>query len=199
MFTFLSLTLLCCVQKTHAQAVIPETSYYYTDFSDGTLPAGWETTAPGYSAAVVEQAFELSISKTSSGDHYTLGNLFVKDFDLKPCMTIRYRSADTLRIGISLMGPDESVSQQEVFELPSSGEWAGYTFNLSALASESWGYDLESIQLVFQPGGYGRNVLCYRDRSPQLRHNRYHSGGGAPAFDRISTGNTGHLRQDFGI
>ncbi len=66
-------------------------------------------------------------------------------------MAIQYRSADTLRIGISLMGPGASVSQPEIFELPSSREWAGFSFNLSALASESWGNDLERIQLVFQP------------------------------------------------
>ncbi len=132
--------------------IIPRTPYYYTDFSEGTLPDGWEPSKPGYNASVENQVFELEISKTSAGDHYTFGNLFVEDFDMRPYMTLSYRSPDTLLVGVRIIGPLESSSTQEVFALPASEEWTNYTFNLSSLATESWGYDLDSIQLVFQPG-----------------------------------------------
>jgi len=149
---FISIIIFCNYQITYAQGDVIGKSYYYTDFSDGTLPEAWSTSVPGYNAAIVEQAFELSISKNSSNDTYILGNLFVEDFDLRPYMTIEYSSDDTLQLGISLIGPFESSSPQEIFTLPMSGEWISYTVNLSALASGSWGYDLDSIRLVFQPG-----------------------------------------------
>ncbi|HEC44878.1 MAG TPA: T9SS type A sorting domain-containing protein [Bacteroides sp.] len=151
-YTILSLVLLNSLQRIHAQSDIQGASFYYTDFSNAALPEGWKSSMPGYHASVKIQAFELSISKSSAGEHYTFGNLFVKDFDLRSYMTITYRATDTILAGLSLYGQHASISHQEIFALPASGEWASYTFNLSSLASESWGYDLDSIQLVFQPG-----------------------------------------------
>ncbi|MCK5462265.1 MAG: hypothetical protein KAI95_04585, partial [Bacteroidales bacterium] len=147
----LFLILLIGFQRIQAQTDTLRTTFFFTDFSNGTLPEGWKSSVPGYTASVREQAFELSISKSTGSDHYTLGNLYVKDFDLRSYMTISYRAADTIQAGVSLFGPHGSISPQEIFTLPASVDWAGYTFNLSALASESWGYDLDSIQLVFQP------------------------------------------------
>ena len=151
-FTFLSLVLLSSLQRIQAEPEIGGTSLYYTDFSNDTLPEGWKSSMPGYQASVTGQAFELSIAKSSAEEHYTFGDLFVKDFDLRPYITITYRTVDTILAGLSLYGQHASISPREIFALPASGEWAAYTFNLSSLASESWGYDLESIQLVFQPG-----------------------------------------------
>jgi len=151
-FTILSLVLLSSLQRIQAEPEIGGTSLYYTDFSNDTLPEGWKSSMPGYQASVTGQAFELSIAKSSAEEHYTFGDLFVKDFDLRPYITITYRTVDTILAGLSLYGQHASISPREIFALPASGEWAAYTFNLSSLASESWGNHLDSIQLVFQPG-----------------------------------------------
>lgn len=125
--------------------------YYYTNFQDGALPPGWKALTGSYQAEIVDQAFTLDIKKNVAPDAYTLAELFVEDFYLRPYMTLQYQAEDSLELGIRIIGPSASISNEEVFQLPSTVDWTTTTLNLSALATESWGYDLDSIQLVFQP------------------------------------------------
>lgn len=143
-----SLLQIFCFQGINSQTGV---SIYYKDFSDGIMPAGWETTTNGYTAAIVDQAFELSISKVTSGDSYILENISLNNFDFRSYFTISYRTEDTLQVAVRILSQSGSISPQEIFTLPASLEYISYTFNLSALASESWGYHLKNIQMVFQP------------------------------------------------
>lgn len=123
--------------------------YYQRDFPDKLLPEDWAARQHGYRATVAEGAFHLEIPGEAAGMPYGLGGLYVQDFDLRPYMTIQYQAPKALEVAVQLHGPDGTLSDSEAFFLPSSDGWTSYTFNLSALAGESWGYHLDSIHLSF--------------------------------------------------
>jgi hypothetical protein len=132
--------------------VVARMPYFRTGFEEGMLPTGWPSSPPGYVATVENQVMKLTIDKVSPDDSFVLGDLNIRDFDLRPYMTIEYRSADTLDITVRISGSSGITSEGVSFTLPGSGEWIRYTFNLSASANEPWGFHLDSILLIFAPG-----------------------------------------------
>jgi hypothetical protein len=126
-------------------------SQYSEDFTGGALPAIWTQSSEGYEAEVVDDALVLRINKNVMDNTYKLGPLWIENFDLKPYTTIQYKSDDSLEVAVQLIGPGGSVSGQQRFLLPASDEWTNITLNMTALASEEWGFHLDSILWVFEP------------------------------------------------
>lgn len=127
-------------------------SQYFEDFTGGSLPALWTQSSEGYEVEVVDDALALRISKTAEDNVYRLGPLWIENFDLKPYIIIQYKNDDSLKVAVQLIGPGGSVSGQQLFLLPASDEWTNVTLNMSALATEAWGFHLDSILWVFEPG-----------------------------------------------
>jgi hypothetical protein len=126
-------------------------SQYFEDFTGGSLPALWTQSSDGYEAELVDDALALRISKTAENNVYSLGPLWIENFDLKPYTTIQYKNDDSLKVAVQLIGPGGSVSGQQLFLLPASDEWKEVILNMSSLATEAWGFHLDSIRWVFQP------------------------------------------------
>jgi len=88
----LFMILLISFQRIHAQTDTLGTSFFFTDFSNGTLPEDWKSSVPGYNASVREQAFELSISKSTGSDHYTHGFILKIGYKRKYWNRMHYNS-----------------------------------------------------------------------------------------------------------
>jgi hypothetical protein len=150
LFTF-SLSYTGSAQQMLQEENTQRVNQYFDNFNADSLPAPWSQISEAYQAEVVNDALVLRIAKNALENAYKLGPLWVENFDLNPYTTIQYKNDDSIEVAFQMIGPGGRVSGQKLFLLPASNEWKDITLNMTSLATEEWGFHLDSILWVFEP------------------------------------------------